>query len=561
MALVDRLRFLFDFWEKRTKLERFVILGGTLLVFVGLLFLSLFAGKRDYAVLYSNLNLEDAGEITKVLREKSVPYKLENDGKTILVPKELVHEVRIEVASRGLPRSSVGFEIFDKTRFGVTEFSEHLQYIRALQGELERTISSLNQVESVRVHLAIPKESVFLREKEEPKATVVVKLKPGMDLGPSEVKAIVHLVSGAVGGLKPYNVTVVDTSGRDLTELIRTDNALGAAGDRIEFKHKLEKAFEKKVNDLLVSILGPGRAVAKVTLDVDFSKIERLQESFDPEGVAVRSEDITNETSRGIIPSPGGVPGVESNIGPPEPIVAQANSSYDKARMIRNYEVSKIVEKTEIPPGIIKRVSVSVMVDGLYEKSGDKEVYKPLPQQDLDAIKRAVMASIGYNPERGDLVEVVNVQFRNDELKSYREEIKKMEERAFIYSLVKYGTFFVFLMVFLFLVIRPLVRYLLERGKVPVGEVGEGVTEIQTPRAPISQEPPERMYMEIAKLLEEKEVSVDEVAKEVFGEEVLEGLKTEKAKAKAMLKQVKEWVDKNPQSAAKLIESWIEEVM
>jgi flagellar M-ring protein FliF len=521
------------------------------------------------------LDLKESGEIDKVLKEKSIPFKLEDESRTILVPKGKVHSTRLELASRGLPRGgSIGFEIFDKTNIGLTEFTEHLQYLRALQGELERTISTLSQVESVRVHLALPKKSVFLEEREEPKATVVIKLKPGADLGKKEVKAIVHLVANSVEGLKPNNVTVVDTQGRDLTELVRGDEELEGGVDRAEFKHKLEKAMEKKLNSVLTSILGPGRAIATVSLDVDFSKVERMQEAFDPESIAVRSEDITNESVRGVVPQAGGVPGTESNLGPLEILYSQSNMSSDKRRMIRNYEISKVVEKIQVPPGVIKRLSVSVMVDGIYEKQGDKEVYKPLSPSDLEAIKRAVMAAVGYNQERGDVVEVVNVQFRNNELKSYQEEMKKMEEREFIYSLIKYGTFFIFMLFFLFLVIRPLVKYLLgmtptkgvreEKAEVEeklgtIGHVSEYMKERK--ESPVSSMRHEATMEVESGLLEEREISVEEVAKEVFGEGVLEGLKTEKAKAKAMLRQVREWIEKNPSVAAKLIETWVEEGM
>ncbi len=577
MALTDRLADVINLWGRFGKKEKVIIGVSTLLVLLGLIVVSLLFGKEsEYSVLYRNLDLQESAEIVKVLKEKSIPFKLEDDGKTILVPKSKVYTARLELASRGLPKGgSIGFEIFDKTNIGLTEFTEHVQYLRALQGELERTISTLSQVESVRVHLAIPKKSVFLEEREEPKATVVLKLKPGMDLSKEEIKAITHLVANSVEGLKPQNVTVVDTLGRDLTDLIRTDESISGTLDRVEFKHKLEKALEKKLNNVLTTILGPGRAVATVSLDVDFSKVERLQEAYDPESVAVRSEDVTNESSRGMAPNVGGIPGTESNLGPPEILGSQSNMSYDKTRVIRNYEISKIVEKTEIPPGVIKRVNVSVMVDGIYEKQGDKEIYKPLPQQELDAIRRAVMAAVGYNQDRGDNVEVVNVQFRNSEIKGYQEEMKKMEERAFIYSLIKYGTFFVFLLLFLLLVIRPLVKYLTGREKAEV--LGRGIIEGVSPeeiresrdvfekvKAPETEAPRRSMFeaREVGEeydLFKEKEVSVEEVAKEVFGEEVLEGLRTEKAKAEAMLKQVKDWVEKNPQSAAKLIESWIEE--
>ncbi len=540
------LKSITDPFLKLPKKQKIFVLSLAAFAFLALVFVSIYGAKREYTVLFSNLDPQDAGAIVKVLREKGVPFKLESGGSTILVPKKSVYSLRLELAAEGLPKGGgIGFEIFDKTQIGMTRFLEHVNYVRALQGELERTIRELTAVQSVRVHLVIPKKSVFLEEREEPKATVLIKLAPGAEIKPEQVRAITHLVASAVEGLKPENVTVVDTMGRDLTELagIKGRALAGLSVDRLEYKRRLEKLYEKKILDMLSQTLGPGKAVAKVTVDVDFSKVERLKELYDPESV-VRSEENVTERATGKIPGAGGIPGVESNLGPANVIASKTGQvNYEKTKTIKNYEISKTTEKVDIPPGVIKRISASVMVDGIYEKKGKKEEYKPLSQKELDDIKKIVMAAIGYNKRRGDSVEVVNIKFRSP-LAKEMEEMKKMEQRAFILALIKYTAFLIFVVLFVLFVLRPLVRYLVEGPKEKEVVPSEGEV---TPSGRISY-----------RVGEEEEITAEDVMKDIVGEDIFEELKTEKMKTRVMLERVREWVNKNPGAAAKLLESWIE---
>ncbi len=578
MALKDSLRQIASPFLQLPKWQRYVVAGAAIAAFVALLSIAFLHKGEDFGVLYSNLSSKDAAEIVKQLQAKGIPYRLEKGGKTILVPKDKVYSLRLEFAAQGLPKGGVvGFEIFDKTNIGMTEFLEHVNYVRALQGELARTIMQLEPIQDARVLLVIPKKSVFLEEQQPPKATVVVKLKPDVDLKPDQIKAIVHLVASAVEGLKPENITVVDTKGRDLTALLEKEKEdLGkVALDRLEYRKKLERMYEKKILSMLTKALGPGKAVAKVTVELDYSKIEKLKEIYDPENV-VRSEQQVEEQAQGKIPGAGGIPGVESNLGPAQQILSGQSVNYSRKKITRNYEISKTTEKIQIPPGVIKRITASVTVDGYYEKvkKGKKEVevYKPLSQQELESIRKLVMAAIGYNKKRGDIVEVVNLRFRNDWAKQQAEELKKMEQREFLIALIKYAAFFVFLILFLLLVIRPIVKYIIEGGAkeeeasvagAPAAAVagvegaaaGVAVSDLTTPSAVGVKTPPGAGEEE-----EEEEIplSTEEIAKEIIGEDIFEDLKSEKAKTKAMLRKVREWVAKNPGAAAKLIESWVE---
>ena len=249
MALKDSLRQIASPFLQLPKWQRYVVAGAAIAAFVALLSIAFLHKGEDFGVLYSNLSSKDAAEIVKQLQAKGIPYRLEKGGKTILVPKDKVYSLRLEFAAQGLPKGGVvGFEIFDKTNIGMTEFLEHVNYVRALQGELARTIMQLEPIQDARVLLVIPKKSVFLEEQQPPKATVVVKLKPDVDLKPDQIKAIVHLVASAVEGLKPENITVVDTKGRDLTALLEKEKEdLGkVALDRLEYRRKLERMYEKK---------------------------------------------------------------------------------------------------------------------------------------------------------------------------------------------------------------------------------------------------------------------------------------------------------------------------
>ncbi len=557
------------------KWQRYVILGAALSAFIALIAVAFVGNRQEYGVLFSNLSPKDAGEIVKELQARNIPYKLEKNGKTILVPKNRVYALRLEFAAKGLPRGpGVGFEIFDKTNIGMTEFMEHVNYVRALQGELARTIMELKPIEDARVLLVLPKKSVFLEEQQPPKATVVVKLKPGYTLKPEQVRAIVHLVASAVEGLKPQNVTVVDTNGVDLTEMLaeEKENLGKVALDRLEYRRKLEKLYEKKIMSMLNEALGPGKAVAKVSVELDFSKIERYKELYDPENV-VRSEQQIIEKAQGKVPGAGGIPGVESNLGPAQQILSKNIINYSKQKITRNYEISKTTEKVEIPPGFIKKITASVIVDGYYvkEKKGKKvvEVYKPLSPQEIDAIKRLVMAAIGYDRRRGDKVEVVNIRFRNDLAKKQAEELKKMEQREFLLALIKYAAFFVFLILLLLFVIRPLVRYVISSEEVPAKEEKpEGAVEAAATAAAVGEEPVAEQIVgkkvsEVIGPEEEEEeelveVNPEELAKELVGEEIFKELKSERLKTRAMLTKVRQWVDKHPDAAAKLIEAWVE---
>ncbi len=562
MAKAELFNEISTFYGSLSKGKRLSLwLGAGLLLALLLILAFSYSQRETMGVLFSNLDSSDASEVVKYLKEKNVEYRLSKGGSTILVPKDEVYNLRLELASEGLPKGGgVGFEIFDKTNIGMTDFLEHVEYIRALQGELARTISKIDAVEFARVHLVIPKKSLFLEERQSPTASVLLKLRGGVPLKKNQVKGIVHLVASAVEGLKPENVTVVDTEGRVLSDMLASENdeenKVGGL-NRIEYKKRLERLYEQKIISLLGRTLGRNKVVAKVSVDVDFGKVEQYKEFYDPENV-VRSEEVTKEKGIGNLPKVGGIPGVESNLGPPEVLSKEGSKvRYSKEHAIRNYEVSKTTEKRVEPAGVIKRISAAVMVDGTYEikKEGkeEKRIYHPRSKAEMEAIRKVVMGAIGYNPKRKDTVDVENVPFNTTEQLSLQRSFAKEERKVLILSILKYLVYFVFVIMLILFVLRPLVKWVVEGGltreptvlpgagvDLTVGEGAEGAGPSYTMRAPPDVDP-------------------NEVLEDIVGKEKMEELQLDKVKMKVLMEQIRNWVRENPTSTAQLLEVWLEE--
>ncbi|SMP13801.1 flagellar M-ring protein FliF [Desulfurobacterium pacificum] len=419
--------------EIKTKVEKFLREKATpknIVIIISLLAILSFStivlvkkGEGDYAVLYTHLNPDDAGAILSVLQQEKIPYKVVGDGSIILVPKDKVYEVRLKLAAKGLPHGKVvGFEIFDEPKLGITQFQEHVEYLRALEGELERTIKQIDAVKNVRVNIALPKDSIFVREEQEPKASVLVQLWDGMDLTPEQVKAIVFLVSHAVPGLKPENVTVVDNRGRVLSDILQEEKDNLGTSKELEIKQKLEREIQRKVQSMLSQVLGGGRVVVRASVEVETGKVETQKEIYDPDKTAVVSQRKIQEKETGIEKKQQGVPGTSTNV-PPVVNLNGGNqvTTKEKKDVTTNYDVSKTIEKSVTPVFKIKRITVAVLVDGKYQKEKDKngnEIIKFVPRspEEIKTYEDIVKSAIGYDPKRGDRVTVASVPFEAREL-------------------------------------------------------------------------------------------------------------------------------------------------
>jgi flagellar M-ring protein FliF len=463
---------------------------------IGLTGIMMWAGKPNFQVLYSNLSSEDAGVILSKLKDRKTPYQISSDGKSILVPRENIYETRLNLASEGLPQGGgVGFEIFDNTKLGVTEFVQKINYQRALQGELSRTINKFEAVESSRVHIVMPTRSVFVEEDKPATASVSLKLIQGRSLTKAEVKGIVHLLSSSVSGLPPQNITVVNNYGQMISGFMnRNDQGLGQiTSDQLKFQDTVERNLEKRLETMLEEALGSEKAIVRVSCSFDFRKQEKTEERFSPNNV-VRSEQVLKEISNEVQNMPAGMPGVVANITPGGLSGAgkvrnqgKKEPKFQKEDKTINYEVSKIVSHTVEPSGVVTKLAVAVLIDGAYKKveikAGEKGrkqnvtekqeagginlEYIPRSQEEIKKIESLVKCAVNFDADRGDEIKVINIPFESTRLKLSEE---KIPEEGFssrlIYNtpLIKYCfSGLAILLLFLF-IIRPLIKWLTGNG-------------------------------------------------------------------------------------------------
>jgi flagellar M-ring protein FliF len=438
--------------------------------FISIFFLT---NQVAYRPLYADLSTESAAEIVTWLGNEGIPCRTIQGG-TVQVPEDQVYSVRLALASAGLPRGGgVGFEIFDKTNLGATDFAQQINYQRALQGELERTIGRFPQVESARVHLAQPKESLFVSERREPTASVVLRLKRGEQLDQSQVNGIVHLVSSAVPRLKKENVSVVDTGGKVLNERDGPGNDFASlTSAQLVYQKRLEDYYKQKIQSMLEGALGSDKAVARVSAEIDFDQVQTNEDRFDPDLVAVRSEQKVVETATDQ--KTGGIPGVKGGLADK----IQGNARQEETGLLTqrkqdttNYEISRVQRQVNGAVGKLQRLSVGVLVDGTYRQDGKDAVYVARTQEEIANLEQIVKAAIGFSVERGDDVSVVNVPFSVERVESGTMSHMVDMSTRFAKPIAN----LVLALVFIFLVLRPLLnRYVLRPQT--IGRAGPALT-------------------------------------------------------------------------------------
>jgi flagellar M-ring protein FliF len=374
--------------------------------------------ESGFRPLYNTLAPEDASIVIQKLKEGSTEYRLSNNGTTISVPEAKVAELRLELAAAGVPKSGrIGFEIFDKTNFGMTDFAEHINYRRAVEGELERSVMAIGEVEQARVHITFPKESVFSEAQQPAKASVLIKIRAGAILPETAIPAITHLISSAVEGLGPEAVSVLDMRGNLLNRAKRAGNANDDSSDAaLEYRHKVEQDLTSKLEATLEPLVGAGRYRASVSAETDLTSGEQSEESFDPTRSAMASSQTTEDTST---PSHAiaGIPGTASNLpdAAPRPAVTGGGTSRKTENV--TYQTSRTVKRTVLPQGSIKRLSVSVLIDheAHWEGTGAnaKRVLVPPSAERMKAIHDLVATTAGFNMERGDQLFVEALPFES----------------------------------------------------------------------------------------------------------------------------------------------------
>jgi flagellar M-ring protein FliF len=466
----------------------------------------------DYRVLYSNLSDRDGGAIINSLQQMNVPYKFASGGGALLVPADQVHEMRLRLAGQGLPKGGlVGFELMETQKLGTSQFQEQVNYQRALEGELGRSIQSLSAVQAARVHLAISKPSVFVREQQKPSASVLLSLHPGRSLDTSQVSAIVHLVSSSIPELPVKNVTVIDQSGNLLTS--PDGSNVGLDPGQFKYRREVEQSYVKRIEAILAPITGPRDVLAQVTADMDFTQSENVAEIYSPNQsapAAVRSQQTTESGGGSAGAAASGVPGALSNQPPgnatapingaPTPALApgqlagiipapgtaatgaSAVSSPTRRDSTINYELDKTIRHTRQAVGAIKRLSVAVVVN--YRKLTDADgnvTTKPLSADEMAQINALVKEVMGYSKERGDSLNVTNSAFSVPEV-VLAEEVPLWKQPETIATAKEVGRNLLIAALVLFLVLgvlRPLLAKLAEPPPPPPVLPDEAAASVQ----------------------------------------------------------------------------------
>ena len=448
----------------------------------------LWTKEPTYSLLYGNLGQQDAAQIAQALEANSIPYKLDGTTGQITVPADRVHDARLQLAGQGLPEGDGGFAVMSKDPgFGVSQFMEGARYQHALETELARTISNLQQVEGARVHLALPRQSAFIRDRRPPSASVFVQLKPGRRLESEQVTAIGNLVASSIPELEAEQVTIVDQKGRLLSSP-QGDSEFAAREKQLEMARNMEERYTQRIEQLLTPLVGAGRVRAQVVADVELSTTEEAREQYRPESQIIRSEQTAEETSRNGT-GPQGVPGALTN-QPPQPGVALPPGASTPAatagaapapgaaqvaattqgpdntskQATRNYEIDRTVAYTKQPAGRLKRLTVAVLVDNLRLPDDEGKVTETaLTSEQIENMTKLVKDAVGFDQARGDSVNVVNASFKGEAVPDeITEDSIPLWENPLVRDIAKLVAGFVVLLALVFVVLRPLVRGLLE---------------------------------------------------------------------------------------------------
>lgn len=438
----------------------------------------LWSQNPNYALLYGSLSEKDANEVVQILQQQGVKYKLEQGNGAIMVPSRDLHEIRLKLASDGLPRgAAVGFEsLQEESGFGTSQFLETARYHRSLEVELARSIAKINNVESARVHLAIPKGSVFVRNRQKPSASVVVHLYSGRVLEETQVAAITHLVSSSVPEMEAGEVAVIDQKGRLLSGA-RKSQQMALSSDQLEYSQRLEKHYIDRVIGILSPIVGSEGVQAQVVADVDFTVTEQTQELFNPDASALRSQQLSEEQAAGL--ADGGVPGALSNQPPGEAAVpeqikggeaapaAPSAPQNSKRRSTVNYEIDKTISHTRVSPGRIRRLSVAVVVDDRLLPSGERRQHTP---EEIERLTQLVRDAVGFDIQRGDSVSLNNIAFTQPGEMAPLPEPAMWEEPWF-WDVAKQVLGGLVLLLLVFGLLRPIMRSLVEKAPAPAARM------------------------------------------------------------------------------------------
>ncbi|OHD96898.1 MAG: flagellar M-ring protein FliF [Sulfurimonas sp. RIFCSPHIGHO2_12_FULL_36_9] len=547
-------------FAKLTKQQRVIIGSAVVGIVAFVIFLVVYTAKKDelskYEVLFDSLTSEDAAKVIEQLEKDNIPYEI-LDKNVIKVPKNVVYKERIAIASLGIPKNSgVGFELFDNQEFGATSFDQNVKYLRALEGELSRTIDSLAPIERASVSLALPKDTLFVEKQTEPTASVMIQLVEGSNLSSKQIRGIKNLVAAAVPNLKASSVMLIDNDGETLGDEDEMAQLSELSSAQQNFKTKEEKKKQRKIIEVVSPFVGgEQKVVAQVTIEFDFSIQNSTSEVFDPENV-VRSEQVSEEKREGATPSEvGGVPGAVSNIGPVEGLASSSQTSekYEKNTGTTNYEVGKTVSTTKSEFARIKRITAAVVVDGKYKyKVGadgaqtDELEYEALSESDLEALSALVSRSVGISEERGDQISIQNLQFKapNEDL------AKNKVNQAVLFSQTYLAPFselfkYIFVLLLLLIIYKKVISPFAQR----MLEISKEEDELSKPHLSIEDDEAEDLV--------EKVQTMRRKVEEQLG--VGEGFNEDELKYDVLLEKIRAMAEESPEAVALVLQALLSE--
>ncbi len=477
-----------NMWTGFNNKQKIIIAGSALTVFILLILSAFFLGKTTYEPLYpSTLSINESAMITAKLKEMNVDYKLADDGTTILVPAALKHQLRLDLANE-LPRGGViGFESFEETKFGETDTDKRIRYLAALQNELTRTIQEMAEVDLAKVHIVLPEESLFISEEKPATASVLLKLKPYATVDRQKIRSIIYFISNSVEGLSPENVTVIDVHGNLLSEGVINDNGELATANltvtQLEIKKQFENDLSKSLQTMLEKVKGPGKAVVRASVELDFDQVETSSEEYGDQ--VLRSEQVKEEYTEGVTTGSNPPVGVESNLPQLDSYQGMDNSetSSEKIETIRNYEISRVLETRKKAPGEIKRLSVAVIIDG------------ELTAQEQEAIASIVSNAAGINEARGDSVSVTSLAFSGDSFAALQEELEQMQAAQQRAQLIKYGIWGMLILLSV-LAVFLIIRRMRTKAETEVVSPPQTIGSYEEMLASISPEDQEKLEIE-----------------------------------------------------------------
>lgn len=458
-----------DFIGSLSPMKKVALVTTAFVILFGIGGLFWWAGDQSFRPLMTNLNGSDQSAIMRVLREQGIPFKVDSSGRSISVPSENLYDLRLMLATQGLPESSVvGYEIFDKQSLGTTSFVQRVNRTRALEGELMRTIKTIKGVRRARVHLAIPKKSPFLEEQKKPTASVVVDLEPSTRLTDKQIYGIGVMVSRAVEGLDVADVVILDSSGKTLSSNPR-DPLIQITATQMDFQKNLEESMEKRIQSMVEAVVGEGRVVARVSAEMDFSLVNETATSYDADGSAVVSRQQNQATMDGKRPGPQGRPGVQSNQpGPRDPAGGDITSNTTKNRETVNYKVPQTVRTTRKPYGTVKKLSVAVLLDKKETKSRDQKTgevnssVSEWSETELKEFEKIVAKAVGFNVKRGDELEIKTMAFSRVDFAEAERIIQESTRRTYLRNLISYLVIGLLIVLFFVFVVRPYIKWVTE---------------------------------------------------------------------------------------------------